>query len=993
VINWKFPLKKTFAFLALSLSVFIVSMLTASVAYSFKISDCNTLSSESISPSIIMGLAQNNCKIFYDWQEKNHIRKPIANSTNKTATHFIKDELLKSIERDSRSLSFPPPINDESDCENHEDIHELLMLIDIDISYIIDFLFPPATAYPLSIYGDITIDGDLSDWSLVKRLNVPNDIPPNLMTGNILYGEFINSANPVYVIALKTAGETIGQNTTFWLNTDQDDTTGYLIWGSYGGAEYFVNIYSDSAPYLYTDDFNWVPVQLDYAYNEDKTVLEVAIPANMIEPIILPQAIDLLGDINNTTFLFPGDFYAGGQYTIPEETILPLRTNYGKRVGIVYSETSRDMFFDDKAYSQLSMSLQHQSMMAGIPFDLISESDLTDVSNIVNYDVLLIPFFMYVPDELRESIYDTLYKAVFHYNIGLIVADNIFTNNQDGSAFSGDSYRYMKQLLGIGRIDGNGPVDINVSASNVSHRILDDYFLGENLYSSTGNWYSYFQGIPNQSITVLAEQNITNPDGSYGVYPAMIATQTGGRNVHFSGLSLMADTNLAWQAIQWVVYGEDPAVGLKLGRNNSIFISRNDMDLSSEYYSIPVVHYPLLDLIRDWKDQYNFVGSYYIVIGNSQAEGQWTDWDVSTPLFTEYMDLGNEIGTHSLTHPFFTDLLDSTQIELEFNQSMNEIQANLGATWRNSFVRGAAVPGAPESRETANEIVQHLDYLTGGYSGIGSGYPSAFGYLQPTSTKVYYSPNIKFDFTLIEYGVPMGNPPVPVPLTAVEAEQYWVSELESILNHASTPIVHWPWHDYAPTIDADPALGKGYTVDMFSNFISAAYDSNTEFATLADITERISDFVNTELSTYYDENNNQIVAYVSTSNAGKYALEVDVDHGQYINNVQNWYAYNDNKVFIDQNGGDFVIQLGYAQDPVTRITELPMRSRLLSVTGDGDNLFFNLEGEGDVRVELSSNYNNYQINVDPENIEIVNSQEIITNLSSYGVHAVSITRQ
>jgi hypothetical protein len=239
----------------------------------------------------------------------------------------------------------------------------------------------------------------------------------------------------------------------------------------------------------------------------------------------------------------------------------------------------------------------------------------------------------------------------------------------------------------------------------------------------------------------------------------------------------------------------------------------------------------------------------------------------------------------------------------------------------------------------------------------------------------------------------MGNPPVPVPLTAVEAEQYWVSELESILNHASTPIVHWPWHDYAPTIDADPALGKGYTVDMFSNFISAAYDSNTEFATLADITERISDFVNTELSTYYDENNNQIVAYVSTSNAGKYALEVDVDHGQYINNVQNWYAYNDNKVFIDQNGGDFVIQLGYAQDPVTRITELPMRSRLLSVTGDGDNLFFNLEGEGDVRVELSSNYNNYQINVDPENIEIVNSQEIITNLSSYGVHAVSITRQ
>jgi hypothetical protein len=382
-----------------------------------------------------------------------------------------------------------------------------------------------------------------------------------------------------------------------------------------------------------------------------------------------------------------------------------------------------------------------------------------------------------------------------------------------------------------------------------------------------------------------------------------------------------------------------------------------------------------------------------MVIGDSPTHGLWTDWDVSNPLFTEYMDLGNEIGTHSMSHPYFTDLLDSTQIEFEFNQSMNEIQANLGTTWRNRFARGAAIPGAPESRETANEVIQYLDYLTGGYSGIGAGYPSAFGYLQPSSTNVYFSPNLKFDFTLIEYGVPMGNPPVPVPLTAVEAEQYWISELDSILNHASTPIVHWPWHDYAVTIDADPVFGKGYTVDMFRNFISAAYDANTEFTTLADTNERISNFVDTDFSTQYDAYNNKVVASVSSLNAGKYAIEVDLDPGQYIANVHNWYAYNDNKVFIGNNGGDFVIELGYTTDPVTRITELPMRSNLLSLTGDGDNLSFNLEGKGNVRVELNSSYNNYLINVDPENIEIVNLQEIIINLSNYGVHAVSIDRQ
>jgi hypothetical protein len=324
---------------------------------------------------------------------------------------------------------------------------------------------------------------------------------------------------------------------------------------------------------------------------------------------------------------------------------------------------------------------------------------------------------------------------------------------------------------------------------------------------------------------------------------------------------------------------------------------------------------------------------------------------------------------------------------------MNEIQVNLGTTWRGRSARGAAIPGAPESRETANQVIQYLDYLTGGYSGVGAGYPSAFGYLQPTSTKVYFSPNLTFDFTLIEYGVPMGNPPEPVPITAEEAEQYWISELQSILNHASTPIALWPWHDYAPTIDADPVSGKGYTVDMFSNFISAAYDTNTEFTTLADTNERISHFVETELFTQFDENNSQLVVSVSSINAGKFALEVDLESDQYISNVQNWYADNDNKVFVDLNGGDFVIQLGYSKDPVTHITELPMRSNLLSLTGDGDNLSFTLEGEGNVRVVLNSDYENYLINVDPANIEIVNSQEILINLSSYEVHTVNIARQ
>ena len=54
--------------------------------------------------------------------------------------------------------------------------------------------------------------------------------------------------------------------------------------------------------------------------------------------------------------------------------------------------------------------------------------------------------------------------------------------------------------------------------------------------------------------------------------------------------------------------------------------------------------------------------------------------------------------------------------------------------------------------------------------------------------------------------------------------------------------------------------------------------------------------------------------------------------------LTNWYAYDDNSVFIPRNGGQFTINLGATQDNVTRITSLPMRAELESVTGNGTSL-------------------------------------------------------
>lgn len=854
-------------------------------------------------------------------------------------------------------------------------------------------LLSPASAYaasPPNQYGDIVIDGSLSDWTINDRINLPLDLPPHLASGNALYGKYIGQSNAVYVIALKSTAATIGPNTTFWLNTDQDANTGYKIWGLYGGAEYFINIYTDSSAHLYNSSFEWVAGPLDYAYSADNSTIEIAIPANLIPPTAEQQSINILGDINDTVFLFPQDYADGGQYLIPGlPEDLPPRTDFSKRVGIVFSETSKSQFFQEKAYSQLFMSLQHQAMMAGISFDLLNENDLTDIGNIVNYDALIFPYFANVPNSIRDQVVDTLFKGIYRYGIGIITADNWITNDETGASFSGDAYRVMKRLLGIGRVDGLGPVDIEITASDVSTPVMKGYAANEPLLSYISSWYSYFEPVPGQPSNTLAEQEITVSGVLQGKHPAVIASTTGGRHVHFANLGFMGDGAIVWQALQWIVYGNDIPVGLNLTRNNSLFVSRNDMDQAQEHDEVAVTHVPLYALLQNWKQQYNFVGSYYIDIGNNPGIGQWTDWSISGPLYKNYISLGNEIGTHSWTHPHVTDLLSPAEIEFEFNQSMNEISANVGFTWQGKNIRGGAIPGMPENFTTATEIMQHLTYISGGWASVGAGYPNAFGYLTPDVNKVYFSPNMSFDFTLIEFGVPVGNPPVPVPLTAEEGEQYWKNEYDTLTNHASSPIIHWPWHDYGPTTSADPVTGSGYTVAMFENTIAYAYNDWTEFATAADVAERITTFTGAKMTV--DSLSEDLLVTVDSANAGRFSLTLNLPSGQVISSVDNWYAYNDDKVFTDDNGGMFLIRLGATADLVSHVTALPMRSRLIDVSGNGTDLDFTLEGEGTAVVTLSDLPVSFTITGANSFVELPDNQ-VALNFDSFGVHTVNITR-
>ena len=98
--------------------------------------------------------------------------------------------------------------------------------------------------------------------------------------------------------------------------------------------------------------------------------------------------------------------------------------------------------------------------------------------------------------------------------------------------------------------------------------------------------------------------------------------------------------------------------------------------------------------------------------------------------------------------------------------------------------------------------------MTGGYTGVGAGYPGAFGYLTPATDKLYIAPNMKFDFSLVEAAPEYGGG-----MTAAQAKDEWIREFNELSMKSDMPVFVWPWHDYGPTQwvvnDSPSSLHKG----------------------------------------------------------------------------------------------------------------------------------------------------------------------------------------
>ena len=157
-------------------------------------------------------------------------------------------------------------------------------------------------------------------------------------------------------------------------------------------------------------------------------------------------SVNVLAYVNNSTFL-PGHD-AAAPPTVIDTATLPVVTDTSHKVGIcLLGHPPPPSTSAPPPIPKLFMAAQNQAAAAGVPDDLLTEADLTDLAKLASYDTEILPSFWNVPADKVTAIQDPLTTLVKNYHVGLITAGDFMTNDATRPrVLLGDSYARMKAL-------------------------------------------------------------------------------------------------------------------------------------------------------------------------------------------------------------------------------------------------------------------------------------------------------------------------------------------------------------------------------------------------------------------------------------------------------------------------------------------------------------------------------------------------------------------
>jgi serralysin len=485
----------------------------------------------------------------------------------------------------------------------------------------------------------LVVDGNLQEWTWQDRI----DVIANLVVPSVqLFGRFESTTGAFSVAVAVPSSSGLLNGTRIWLNTDDSFTTSAPIWSGVssplvGGADLYALVNpagSTCTVTLYNANTNAVVATtatypgLQCASADAATTLEVQLPAsalalsgaaNMVGQRILGLLVQLTL-AGGTTQYVPTSYVASQSYWLYEATSVEQLAAYAaakgtrRRVGIVYANATARRFYDLKSYSQLfqvglsvclhclmlmshSLSLvclvprqaaQHQVMMAGIPFDLLTlETDCLSVAAIAQYDTLVMPMANCVPTASVATISEccvssvllflpfmvgvhagrALIDAVYRLGIGVISSGDFVTSNEAGVAFAAP-YSVQQQLFGLvplptGAFGGPANFTVLATAAGAAHPVLSvaGFTAGETIIPYVNGYYSAYAPASATNpaayqATLLAQHASTNKPIIYAVRMGLAHGGRGARMVHYGTFNMLGDRNTLWSAVRWSVFGD-----------------------------------------------------------------------------------------------------------------------------------------------------------------------------------------------------------------------------------------------------------------------------------------------------------------------------------------------------------------------------------------------------------------------------------------------------
>lgn len=601
------------------------------------------------------------------------------------------------------------------------------------------------------------------------------------------------------------------------------------------------------------------------------------------------------------------------------------------KIAIVYSALSEKYFGNEFEFRQLYTAVQSQAVQAGVPFDLLDEADLADMNKLTGYKAVIIPALQSADSSMVSTYKANLTNLLQNEGVAVIAGSSFFSHDENGNYQWQTTSSAMNDIFGLETGVYGTFSNITVTSSGSSHPVTSLLETPDILAEYDSTFYQEFVPVSGQNNETIAW---FKHNGNNNKIAIQAGKKGNGKYVHFSDCIKMVDSKILWAVIKWAVSDSDTPsenVHLSLTREKGMFIPRNDMELTRFLSAVRTVEFPLLDILKRWETDFGFKGSFYINIGNKPEIGEYTDWDLSGPLYRDYIAIGNEIGTHSYTHPQDTKMLNASELEYEFNQSQIEIGNEMGVP-----VNGTGIPGEDENLFVYDNIKQYFEYISGHtlYSESRHIQSLGIGYLTPSEDTVYFSLNMTPDFVLGDI----------LKSSQEEFSAAWIKELDDQSVNMRQPVLHWLWHDYGII---NPNSSPYYGAKPYEDIIAYAAASGLEFVTLDEYVNRFKAFQTSNVLVDY-VGTNQVDVEVQGANLG--GLTVELPAGKTIASAGSHYAYNGNKLFLPENGGAFSIMTGAASDNVTRVTDIDTALELVSVAGDGSMLDVMVKGQGRVDI-------------------------------------------